>query len=237
VSVAFARTRAAFHDDPQICEVQELYLDMIARAKQTIYIENQYFTSNALGEALAARLAEEEGPEVIAVLRLSTQGWLEAPTMGTLRTVLLKSYDGDGFVFFTNRGSCKAREMEQNGRVSLLFPWIAQERQVIVIGTAQQISKVQTLRYFLTRPRGSQIAAWISPQSSVIASRKFLDMQWEAVKQKFADGKVPVPPFWGGYRVRPREIEFWQGRANRLHDRFCYLRREDGTWTIDRLAP
>ena len=155
----------------------------------------------------------------------------------SLRTVLLKSYDADGFVFFTNRESRKAREMERNARVSLLFPWIAQERQVIVMGTAEQISKVQTLRYFLTRPRGSQIAAWISPQSSVITSRSLLELQWETMKQKFADGRIPVPPFWGGYRVRPREIEFWQGRANRLHDRFQYLRNEDGTWTIDRLAP
>jgi len=170
-------------------------------------------------------------PSAMSLATVSPQG------QPSLRTVLLKSYDADGFVFFTNRESRKAREMERNARVSLLFPWIAQERQVIVMGTAEQISKVQTLRYFLTRPRGSQIAAWISPQSSVITSRSLLELQWETMKQKFADGRIPVPPFWGGYRVRPREIEFWQGRANRLHDRFQYLRNEDGTWTIDRLAP
>jgi pyridoxamine 5'-phosphate oxidase len=155
----------------------------------------------------------------------------------SLRTVLLKSYDADGFVFFTNLESRKAREIEQNPRVSLLFPWLALERQVIVIGIAGRISTGQSLRYFLTRPRGSQIAAWISRQSSVITSRKLLETEWEQWKQRFAEGQVPLPPFWGGYRVRPNEIEFWQGRANRLHDRFRYTRDRADAWKIQRVAP
>jgi pyridoxamine 5'-phosphate oxidase len=170
-------------------------------------------------------------PNAMSLATVSAEG------QPSLRTVLLKSYDATGFVFFTNLQSRKAREIERNPRVSLLFPWLALERQVIVVGSAERISTMQTLQYFLTRPRGSQIAAWISPQSSVISSRKLLEIEWEQMKRKFADGQIPVPPFWGGYRVRPREVEFWQGRANRLHDRFQYLLTERGTWTIERLAP
>jgi pyridoxamine 5'-phosphate oxidase len=155
----------------------------------------------------------------------------------SLRTVLLKSYDPDGFVFFTNFHSRKAREIQQNARVSLLFPWLALERQVIVIGAAERISTAQSLRYFLTRPRGSQLAAWVSRQSNVITSRKLIEMEWERMKEKFAGGQVPLPDFWGGYRVRPREIEFWQGRENRLHDRYLYKRDDNGGWIIEQLAP
>jgi pyridoxamine 5'-phosphate oxidase len=153
------------------------------------------------------------------------------------RTVLLKSYDARGFVFFTNLESRKARQIAENPNVSLLFPWLAQERQVIIGGAAERISSAETLAYFLTRPRGSQLGAWVSRQSSVITTRKLLEMQWEEMKRKFAGGEVPLPSWWGGYRVVPREIEFWQGRANRLHDRFLYTRQGDGAWTIDRLAP
>jgi pyridoxamine 5'-phosphate oxidase len=155
----------------------------------------------------------------------------------SLRTVLLKSFDARGFVFFTNLGSRKAREIAGNSRIALLFAWLPLERQVAVTGTAERISTAETLKYFLTRPRGSQIGAWVSNQSSVIASRKLLEMEWERMKEKFAHGDVPRPSFWGGYRVRPRQIEFWQGRRNRLHDRFVYTRQSDGSWTIERLAP
>jgi pyridoxamine 5'-phosphate oxidase len=152
------------------------------------------------------------------------------------RTVLLKYFDRRGFVFFTNLASAKAQDMEDNGNVALLFFWPALGRQVRITGTADQIPKKETLRYFMTRPRGSQIGAWVSAQSSVIGSRSLLEAKFDEVKRKFADGEVPLPTFWGGYRVVPREIEFWQGRNDRLHDRFVYSLAEDN-WTVDRLAP
>jgi len=155
----------------------------------------------------------------------------------SLRTVLLKGYDARGFVFFTNLESRKAREIGENPQVSLLFPWLILERQVIVYGVAEKISTAETLAYFVKRPVGSQLAAWASQQSGVISSRKVLEMKWEEMKRKFADGKVPLPSFWGGYRVKPSEIEFWQGRPSRLHDRFCYRLQSDGSWLIEQLAP
>jgi len=154
-----------------------------------------------------------------------------------VRTVLLKSYDERGFVFFTNLESRKARHIKENPNASLLFPWLALQRQVIISGRVERVSTAETLAYFVTRPRGSQIGAWISQQSSVVTSRQLLEKQWAEMEQKFAEGEVPLPSWWGGYRVVPRDIEFWQGRVNRLHDRFLYTAREDGTWTIERLAP
>lgn len=155
-----------------------------------------------------------------------------------VRTVLLKQYDARGFVFFTNLESKKARQIAENPQVCLLFAWLGLERQVIISGKAEKISTAETIAYFVTRPLGSQLAAWSSPQSSVITSRKILEMKWDEMKRKFSDGKVPLPSFWGGYRVKPVEFEFWQGRQNRLHDRFHYvLDPEDKTWAIERLAP
>ncbi|MBN2506746.1 MAG: pyridoxamine 5'-phosphate oxidase [Verrucomicrobia bacterium] len=154
-----------------------------------------------------------------------------------VRTVLLKQYDRRGFVFFTNHESNKARQLAQNPRASLMFAWLGLERQVIVSGAVEKISTAEALAYFVTRPLGSQLAAWASPQSHVITSRKLLEMKWQELKRKFADGKVPLPSFWGGYRVKPAEFEFWQGRANRLHDRFQYALQEEGGWRIERLAP
>lgn len=157
----------------------------------------------------------------------------------TLRTVLLKGYGHDGFVFFTNLGSTKALQIAQNPHVSLLFPWLPLERQVIVNGTAARISMVEVAKYFVSRPRESRIAAWVSPQSRVISARRVLEAKFEEMVRKFGDGEVPVPSFWGGFRVTPKTIEFWQGGQFRLHDRFLY-ERADGTstgWTISRLAP
>ena len=153
------------------------------------------------------------------------------------RTVLLKGLDTRGFVFFTNLESRKARQIGENPQVSLLFPWLALERQVIVTGAAVKISVAESLRYFLKRPHESQLAAWASRQSTVIASRKVLEMEWEHLKAKFGAGEVPLPSFWGGFRVKPETIEFWQGGPNRLHDRFQYSRQGDDSWVIDRLAP
>ena len=155
----------------------------------------------------------------------------------SLRTVLLKYFDEKGLVFFTNYESRKAREMAGNNKVSLLFPWIILERQVIIYGRAEKISNMESLRYFSSRPKGSQIGAWVSQQSSVITSRSLLMAKFEEMKQKFAQGEVPIPSFWGGYRVIPHAFEFWQGRENRLHDRFMYTLTDQGDWTIARLAP
>ena len=155
----------------------------------------------------------------------------------SLRTVLLKQYDERGFIFFTNLESRKAQEIAANPKVSLLFPWVAIDRQVIIYGVAERISVVETMKYFMTRPRGSQIAAWASVQSRRIPTRKFLEMEWERMKAKFERGEVPLPSFWGGFRVVPRQIEFWQGRPNRMHDRHLYAKQSDGSWSIERLAP
>ena len=154
-----------------------------------------------------------------------------------LRTVLLKGLDERGFVFFTNLESRKARHIQENPNVSLLFPWLLLERQVVVTGQAVRISTVESLKYFVSRPRGSQLAAWASQQSSVITSRQVLEIEWERLKLKFGSGEIPLPSFWGGYRVKPNTIEFWQGGHHRLHDRFQYVRQTDGTWTVERLAP
>ncbi|MDB6109667.1 MAG: Pyridoxamine 5-phosphate oxidase [Pedosphaera sp.] len=154
-----------------------------------------------------------------------------------VRTVLMKSYDAHGFVFFTNLESRKARQIRENPNIALLFPWLALERQVIVTGKAERVSLAETLAYFLTRPRGSQLGAWVSQQSSVITTRKLLEAKLEEMERKFGEGEVPVPSWWGGFRVVPQEIEFWQGRASRLHDRFLYTRQPDDSWNIDRLAP
>lgn len=153
------------------------------------------------------------------------------------RIVLLKRLDESGFVFFSNYRSKKARDIAANPRVSLHFPWHMMERQVRVNGVAEKISTAETLKYFITRPQSSQIAAWASEQSARIGSRALLLQQYESMKSKFADGKVPLPDFWGGYRVVPRRFEFWQGGGNRLHDRFEYCLGESKNWEISRLAP
>jgi len=153
------------------------------------------------------------------------------------RMVLLKLFDDKGFVFFTNYGSRKAEHIAGNNKVSLLFPWHPLGRQVKVTGTAAKISSAESLKYFITRSRGSQIGAWSSPQSQFIDSRAILESMVQQVKQRYADGEIPLPSFWGGYRVTPLTLEFWQARDNRLHDRFIYQRDEFGAWQIRRMAP
>ncbi|MCG9711708.1 pyridoxamine 5'-phosphate oxidase [Shewanella insulae] len=157
------------------------------------------------------------------------------------RIVLLKRFDDEGFVFFTNLASRKAEQIAQNNKVSLLFPWHALERQVAVTGVAEQLSTTEVLKYFVTRPKESQIAAWVSKQSSKISARQALESKFAEMKAKFSQGEVPLPKFWGGYRVRPSSIEFWQGGEYRLHDRFLYTRQDSSStesgWSIDRLAP
>ncbi|MFW5825665.1 MAG: pyridoxamine 5'-phosphate oxidase, partial [Marinobacter sp.] len=148
----------------------------------------------------------------------------------------LKYFDQEGFVFYTNYGSRKARELDENPKAALLFPWIGLNRQVIIQGEVTRVSKTESLRYFASRPRGSQLGAWVSEQSRVIRSRGLLEQKVAEIKRRFGDGEIPLPSFWGGYRVEPHRIEFWQGRPSRLHDRFEYLRSHDG-WNIQRLQP
>jgi pyridoxamine 5'-phosphate oxidase len=155
-----------------------------------------------------------------------------------VRTVLLKGLDARGFVFFTNLESRKGRQLEENPHASLLFAWLALERQAIISGPVEKVSREEADAYFASRPRESQLAAWTSAQSRPVASREALEAQLEEIRQRFADAEqAPLPPFWGGYRVRPETIEFWQGGSARLHDRFEYRRQSDGRWSIERLAP
>jgi len=154
-----------------------------------------------------------------------------------VRTVLVKQFDKSGFSFFTNYESRKARHISENPRASLLFPWLALQRQVIVTGTVARLTLAESLSYFASRPVDAQLAAWASRQSRMISSRDIIRMAWEQTKQKFADGKIPLPPFWGGFRVTAESIEFWQGRSGRLHDRFLYTRQPEDRWNVARLAP
>ncbi len=174
--------------------------------------------------------AESMDPNAMSIATTATNG------QPSIRTVLLKYFDEDGFVFYTNLGSRKADEIKGNHRVALLFYWHELHRQVKIIGTAERISAADNIRYFMRRPRDSQIGAWVSQQSSIISSRSILENKFAEMKEKFAHGEIPLPSFWGGYRVVPASIEFWQGRENRLHDRFMFTAGESD-WDIERLAP
>lgn len=180
-----------------------------------------------LAQACEAKLAD---PTAMVVATVDETG------QPYQRIVLLKHYDEKGLVFYTNLGSRKAQQIEHNPRISLHFPWHMLERQVMVQGTAERLSTLEVLKYFHSRPRDSQIGAWVSKQSSRISARGILEGKFLELKQKFQSGEVPLPSFWGGYRVSIEQMEFWQGGAHRLHDRFLYKRTEDG-WNIDRLAP
>lgn len=161
---------------------------------------------------------------------------VDAAGVPNARTVLLKAVDARGFVFFTNYTSPKSTELEANPHASLVFPWIDIERQVVVLGTVQRISEADSEVYFRSRPRAAQIGAWASHQSSVIADRGVLEARQAELVARFDGADVPVPPFWGGLRVVPASVEFWQGRASRLHDRLRY-RAEAGGWVVERLSP
>lgn len=173
-------------------------------------------------------------PEAPNALSLATASSAGRPSV---RTVLLKLYDESGFIFFTNYGSRKGRDLSENPFGSMLFPWTRQGRQVIANGPVTRISSAESLKYFLSRSRGSQLGAWTSAQSSVISARSVLESKLYEMKSKFSHGEVPLPSFWGGYRLKPETVEFWQGQADRMHDRFLYSRDTSGHWQVERLAP
>jgi pyridoxamine 5'-phosphate oxidase len=150
--------------------------------------------------------------------------------------VLMKGHDARGFVFYTNRTSRKAVELDENPRAAVTLFWDAQERQVRIEGTVVRVEDDESAAYFRTRPRGSQISAWASPQSEALASRAELEQRAAAIEARFAETEVPLPPFWGGYRILAAAIEFWQGRPDRLHDRVRY-ELDDGGWARERLGP
>ena len=153
------------------------------------------------------------------------------------RTVLLKAYDARGLVVFTNLTSRKGREALANPVATLLFPWVELERQVVVAGAVEQVTREETAAYFRSRPRGSQVGAWVSHQSSVVPDRAALERRQVELEERFGDGPVPVPDFWGGLRVVPSSVEFWQGRPSRLHDRLRYRQDDGGAWLVERLSP
>jgi len=178
-----------------------------------------------------AREAKVPEPNAMTLATATREG---APSA---RIVLLKGYDERGFVFFTDYRSRKGTELEQNPQASLVFFWPELERQVRIIGTVERTSAQESEAYFRTRPRGSRLGAWVSHQSRVIPSRAQLESGLRQVKERFPTDDVPLPPYWGGYRLRPQEVEFWQGREDRLHDRIRYLRKKGGGWQLERLSP
>ncbi len=177
-----------------------------------------------------AQTAGVHEPNAMVLTTVGPQGRPSA------RSVLLKAFDNRGFVFYTNYGSRKAAELAANPRVALLFPWYALHRQVIVEGAAERTSEAESDRYFATRPRGSQLGAWASPQSRTVVSREPLEQAYAEQVQRYEGRDVPRPPHWGGFRVVPDVVEFWQGRPDRLHDRLRYVRDGEG-WRVERLAP
>ncbi|MEX0331291.1 MAG: pyridoxamine 5'-phosphate oxidase [Puniceicoccaceae bacterium] len=177
-----------------------------------------------------ARTAEVKEPNAMVLATVDPSG------QPFTRTVLLKQMNAAGLVFYTNYESRKARHLAENNKVSATFLWLDLERQVTVKGTTEKVSTADSLAYFVSRPLGSRLGAWSSDQSSIIKSRSLLEAKLEEMKQKFSDGKIPLPSFWGGYRIIPNTWEFWQGRQNRMHDRFLYSAAGD-SWEIERLQP
>ena len=177
--------------------------------------------------------AEKHNLDIANAMTLAT---VDAQGMPSLRTVLLKAVEQEGFVFYTHYNSQKGQEIAANPQAALLFQWLSLERQIRIQGRVEKISVADSAAYFATRPRGSQLAVWCAPQSTELASRATLTTAFDAIEARFADQPIPMPDDWGGYRLMPSRLEFWQGRENRLHDRFVY-QRTDHDWHIQRLAP
>ena len=180
------------------------------------------------GQAQEAELPQPNGMSIATV---STDGTVSS------RLVILRYFDEGGFVFFSSYETQKAKDITENEKVALLFPWLLLERQVRVQGTAMRIPTPESLRFFASRSRERQLGAWLTQSSDVISSRGLLRAKWVELKQKFQDGRIPLPTGWGGYRVRPSRFEFWQGHEDGLHDRIVYTRQEDDRWQIERLRP
>ena len=173
----------------------------------------------------------------IAEINAMTLATADKDGRPSARTVLLKGVDERGFIFFTQYEGAKGRELAENPNAALVFYWPELERQVCVAGEVAKISSAESKEYFKTRPKGSRLAAWVSRQSEVVSGRHYLEGHMERLEREYAQHDVPMPPYWGGYVLSPRRIEFWQGRPNRLHDRFRYAKQPDGSWQIERLAP
>ncbi|TDI16954.1 MAG: pyridoxamine 5'-phosphate oxidase [Acidobacteria bacterium] len=179
----------------------------------------------------AASEAEPVLPEAVSLATATREGRLSS------RMVLLKDFDETGFVFYTNYESRKGMELAENPNAALVFYWRQLERQICITGTVSKVSREESEAYFRTRPRGSQIGALTSSQSRVVASREVLEKRFQQLMAEYEGREVPVPSYWGGYRLSPDTIEFWQGRSDRLHDRFLYKRQSGGPWQLERLSP
>jgi pyridoxamine 5'-phosphate oxidase len=179
-------------------------------------------------------LLSRSAPIDVNAMTLAT---VDAQGRPSARVVLLKGIDERGFIFFTNYESRKGQELAVNPHAALVFYWPDQERQVCIAGTISKLAEEESKAYFQTRPRGSRLAAWASNQTSVVADRGALDKKWDEFEAKYPGQQIPKPPYWGGYVLRPHRLEFWQGRPNRLHDRFRYSLQADNQWLIERLSP
>jgi len=211
-------------------DIAALRQDYLAHGLHRTDLDSDPFKQFArwFGDAAAADIRDVNAMSLATVAHDGTP---------SIRIVLLKGINDRGFAFFTNYESEKAKQIAGNPRVSLNLFWVQLARQIRINGTAEKTKPQESEEYFHSRPLGSQLGAWASRQSEVIENREALEAQLAEVTQRFRDGTIPLPPHWGGYRVVPESIEFWQGRTNRLHDRFRYTRQGDGHWLIERLSP
>lgn len=221
-----ALDRAQLNGDP-VAQFEAWFRDACGERSQSRW--------RKIGIALY-KLGSAIGNHRPADINAMTLATVDSDGKPSTRTVLLKSVDERGFIFFTNYDSRKGRELAANPNAALTFFWSELERQVCVAGSVTKLPVAESENYFKSRPRGSRIGAWASQQSEAVPDRAFLETKWRELEKKFP-GDIPLPPNWGGFILKPERIEFWQGRPSRLHDRFCYSRQADGAWKIERLSP